>query len=254
MSCARLPLTRTRCAALHPSQVWENTPGFGDAPFLDTLWAAVDEVGTPLPCGRVACGAFALLAVRAASRGCSCDAICKHLPRPAHASFPPAHTVRDVIYLPLFTPTTSQHLPPFTPTTLHTCRLPPPATSHHLQAIDLKDTDVYTYKTDDDANPFGDRASLWSFNFFFYNKKMKRILYISCRALSKASAAAEVRGAAAWRVAGVPGMWCACLWRGRGRTSRASLAPTPVCSCQRAEQNRLCTQHRWSPATLAGHP
>jgi hypothetical protein len=25
-------------------QVWENTPGFGEAPFLDTLWSAIDEV------------------------------------------------------------------------------------------------------------------------------------------------------------------------------------------------------------------
>jgi hypothetical protein len=24
--------------------VWENTPGFGEAPFLDTLWSAIDEV------------------------------------------------------------------------------------------------------------------------------------------------------------------------------------------------------------------
>lgn len=24
-------------------QVWENTPGCGEAPFLDTLWTAIDE-------------------------------------------------------------------------------------------------------------------------------------------------------------------------------------------------------------------
>jgi hypothetical protein len=30
-------------------QVWESTPGFGEAPFLDTLWTAIDEV-TALTC------------------------------------------------------------------------------------------------------------------------------------------------------------------------------------------------------------
>ena len=25
-------------------QVWESTPGFGDKPFLDTLWSSIDEV------------------------------------------------------------------------------------------------------------------------------------------------------------------------------------------------------------------
>lgn len=39
----------------------------------------------------------------------------------------------------------------------------------------------------------GEHASVWSFNYFFYNKKMKRILYLSCRAMSKSSAEEEVR-------------------------------------------------------------
>ena len=37
----------------------------------------------------------------------------------------------------------------------------------------------------------GENGSAWSFNFFFYNKKMKRILYFSCRATSKAAAAKQ---------------------------------------------------------------
>ncbi len=41
----------------------------------------------------------------------------------------------------------------------------------------------------------GEQASIWSFNYFFYNRKMKRILYFSCRAVSK-TAADEVRAAA----------------------------------------------------------
>lgn len=32
---------------------------------------------------------------------------------------------------------------------------------------------------------------MWAFNFFFYNKKMKRILYIGVKALSKTAAEEE---------------------------------------------------------------
>ena len=28
---------------LPPEQVWENTPGCGEAPFLDSVWTAIDE-------------------------------------------------------------------------------------------------------------------------------------------------------------------------------------------------------------------
>ncbi len=40
----------------------------------------------------------------------------------------------------------------------------------------------------------GEQASVWSFNYFFYNKKMKRILYFSCRAISKQAADDEEVG------------------------------------------------------------
>lgn len=55
------------------------------------------------------------------------------------------------------------------------------------EAITLKDCDVYSYKSDLENDPFGDVACVWSFGYFFYNRKMKRILYLSCRAKSKAS-------------------------------------------------------------------
>ena len=29
-------------------QVWEQTPGYGGEPFLDTLWSAIDEVSCRL--------------------------------------------------------------------------------------------------------------------------------------------------------------------------------------------------------------
>lgn len=86
---------------LEVSKVWTKTPGFGDHPFLESLWSAIDE------------------------------------------------------------------------------------------AIAMKECDVYCYQSDMETDPFGEKASIWSFNFFFYNKKMKRILYFSCRAISKASAGDE---------------------------------------------------------------
>jgi hypothetical protein len=65
------------------------------------------------------------------------------------------------------------------------------------EAICLKDSDLYSYKSDLETDPFGEVASIWSFNYFFYNKKMKRILYFSCRGVSKSSADDETSESAA---------------------------------------------------------
>jgi hypothetical protein len=35
---------------------------------------------------------------------------------------------------------------------------------------------------------------VWAFNYFFYNRKLKRILYLSCRAVTKAAAEASEVG------------------------------------------------------------
>lgn len=53
------------------------------------------------------------------------------------------------------------------------------------EAIILQECDVYSYKSDGDGDPLSEKGSVWSFNYFFYNKKMKRILYFSCRGRSK---------------------------------------------------------------------
>lgn len=53
------------------------------------------------------------------------------------------------------------------------------------EAICLKDSDVYSYQSDHENDPFGENGNIWSFNFFFYNRKLKRILYLSCRGISK---------------------------------------------------------------------
>jgi len=55
------------------------------------------------------------------------------------------------------------------------------------EAVELKECDVYSYQSDHENDPFGEKGSVWSFNYFFYNKKQKRILYFSCRGLSKSA-------------------------------------------------------------------
>ncbi|KAF8932844.1 RNA polymerase III-inhibiting protein maf1 [Dissophora ornata] len=54
------------------------------------------------------------------------------------------------------------------------------------QLIDLEDSDVYSYNPDIDSDPNDeeDGGTLWSFNYFFYNKKLKRIIYFTMRGVS----------------------------------------------------------------------
>ena len=39
-----------------------------------------------------------------------------------------------------------------------------------------------SYNPDLNSDPYGEEGCLWSFNYFFYNKKMKRIVFFTCRA------------------------------------------------------------------------
>ncbi|CAK8694324.1 unnamed protein product [Clavelina lepadiformis] len=52
------------------------------------------------------------------------------------------------------------------------------------EEITLQDCDVYSYNPDLDSDPYGDEGCLWSFNFFLYNRRMKRILFFTCKAQS----------------------------------------------------------------------
>lgn len=45
---------------------------------------------------------------------------------------------------------------------------------------------VLSYNPDLDSDPFGEEGSLWSFNYFFYNKKLKRIVFFTCRSVRSA--------------------------------------------------------------------
>ncbi|XP_014675579.1 PREDICTED: repressor of RNA polymerase III transcription MAF1 homolog [Priapulus caudatus] len=54
--------------------------------------------------------------------------------------------------------------------------------------IAVSDCDIYSYNPDLESDPYGEEGNIWSFNYFFYNKKLKRILFFSCRAQSSAAA------------------------------------------------------------------
>ncbi|XP_068698968.1 repressor of RNA polymerase III transcription MAF1 homolog isoform X1 [Montipora foliosa] len=55
------------------------------------------------------------------------------------------------------------------------------------EEINLVECDIFSYNPDLDSDPYGEEGSLWSFNYFFYNKKMKRIIFFTCRASSRSA-------------------------------------------------------------------
>jgi len=46
--------------------------------------------------------------------------------------------------------------------------------------ICLRDCQMYSYTPDMESDPFGEDGFLWSFNYLFYNKEMKRIVFFNC--------------------------------------------------------------------------
>ena len=53
------------------------------------------------------------------------------------------------------------------------------------EEIELSNCDIYSYNPDHNSDPFGEEGCLWSFNYLFYNRKLKRILFFSCKASLK---------------------------------------------------------------------
>ena len=47
--------------------------------------------------------------------------------------------------------------------------------------------DDFSYRPDGTSDPFSESGIIWSFNFFFYNRKLRRILFLTCRADCKTS-------------------------------------------------------------------
>lgn len=41
-----------------------------------------------------------------------------------------------------------------------------------------------SYNPDLASDPYGEDGCIWSFNYFFYNKKLKRIVFFTCRAIT----------------------------------------------------------------------
>lgn len=52
------------------------------------------------------------------------------------------------------------------------------------EEISLQSCDIYSYTPDLTSDPFAEDGCLWSFNYFFYNRKMKRVVLFTCRAQS----------------------------------------------------------------------
>ncbi|XP_033754128.1 repressor of RNA polymerase III transcription MAF1 homolog [Pecten maximus] len=63
-----------------------------------------------------------------------------------------------------------------------------PLTQKMWSAVDaeigLQECDIYSYNPDLSSDPYGEEGCIWSFNYFFYNKKLKRIVFFTCRSSS----------------------------------------------------------------------
>ncbi|XP_041015037.1 repressor of RNA polymerase III transcription MAF1 homolog [Juglans microcarpa x Juglans regia] len=44
------------------------------------------------------------------------------------------------------------------------------------EVVKSTECEIYSYNPDTDADPFLERGAIWSFNFFFYNRKLKRVV------------------------------------------------------------------------------
>jgi len=52
---------------------------------------------------------------------------------------------------------------------------------------DTPKCDIYSYIPDIASDPFTEEGTTWSFNYFFYNRSLKRIIFFTCRATSKSN-------------------------------------------------------------------
>lgn len=53
------------------------------------------------------------------------------------------------------------------------------------EVIGLEDCDVYSYNPEAEGDPLTERGTIWSFSYFFYNRKLRRMVCFSCQCLSK---------------------------------------------------------------------
>ncbi|KAL4712838.1 hypothetical protein ACJJTC_011908 [Scirpophaga incertulas] len=52
------------------------------------------------------------------------------------------------------------------------------------EEVVLPECRIYSYNPDLASDPFGEPGCLWTYNYFFYNQKLKRIVFFTCRAMS----------------------------------------------------------------------
>jgi repressor of RNA polymerase III transcription MAF1 len=55
------------------------------------------------------------------------------------------------------------------------------------EEINIKESEIFSYRPDGTSDPFSESGIIWSFNFFFHNRKLRRILFLTCRAGCKTS-------------------------------------------------------------------
>ncbi|CAI0431794.1 unnamed protein product [Linum tenue] len=44
------------------------------------------------------------------------------------------------------------------------------------EVVNLSEGEIYSYDSDSDVDPFMEKGAIWSFSFFFYNRKLKRVM------------------------------------------------------------------------------
>ncbi|PKI44286.1 repressor of RNA polymerase III transcription MAF1 homolog isoform X1 [Punica granatum] len=44
------------------------------------------------------------------------------------------------------------------------------------EVVKLPECEIYSYNPNSDADPFAETGAIWSFSFFFYNRKLKRVV------------------------------------------------------------------------------
>ncbi|KAJ3035260.1 RNA polymerase III-inhibiting protein maf1 [Rhizophlyctis rosea] len=52
------------------------------------------------------------------------------------------------------------------------------------EAIQLNECEIYSFNPDEDSEPDSEEGNLWSFYYFFYNRKQRRVLFFTARAVS----------------------------------------------------------------------
>eukprot|EP00163_Fabomonas_tropica_P011662 TRINITY_DN2245_c0_g1_i2.p1 TRINITY_DN2245_c0_g1~~TRINITY_DN2245_c0_g1_i2.p1 ORF type:complete len:257 (+),score=44.46 TRINITY_DN2245_c0_g1_i2:315-1085(+) len=63
------------------------------------------------------------------------------------------------------------------------------------EVVSLADCEIYSYVPDaDGGDPFSEEGCIWSFNYFFYNRKLKKVVFFTCRSLSKSAPPPKIVG------------------------------------------------------------